>query len=93
MPSLFVICCADEEDEDALQLSHVTLNHDEATAHLETDDTVLSIVMPDSLHEWLTTFVAQHHKPEKRKKRKRAEWGEEQHDAERPRARRPVRGR
>lgn len=95
VPSVFVVCREIDHDEDdgpRLAPARVTLNHDEAAAHLETDDTVLSIGMPQSLREWLTEFVEQHYKPETRKKRKRAEWGEEEHDAQRPRAQRPVRG-
>lgn len=93
VPSVFVVCCQDDESDDgALTGVRVTLNQDEAAAHLETDDTVLSIAMPQSLREWLTQFVEHHYKPEQRKKRKRTEWGEEQHAAQRPRAQRPVRG-
>jgi hypothetical protein len=96
VPSVFVVCSANEDQDDdeqqQLTLTTVTLNHDEAAAHLETDDTVLSIAMPPSLHEWLEQFVERHYQPEKRSKRKRTEWGEEHDEAERPRAQRPIRG-
>ncbi|MDH3714377.1 MAG: DUF3305 domain-containing protein [Gammaproteobacteria bacterium] len=97
VPSVFVVCCENEDQDDdehaQLTLTTVTLNHDEAAAHLETDDTVLSIAMPPSLHMWLEQFVERNYKPEKRSKRKRTAWGEDQQDeAERPRAQRPIRG-
>ena len=95
-PSLFFVCYTNADDTDGdlpeVDCARVTLNHDEAAAHLETDDTVLSVAMPDSLRAWLTAFVEQHYKPQKRKKRKRTDWDEEHHEAERPRAQRPVRG-
>jgi len=95
IPSVFVVCCENDDelddDEPPLTLTTVTLNHDEAASHLETDDTVLSIAMPESLHAWLEQFVEQHYKPQKRTKRKRTEWDEQPDEAERPRAQRPVR--
>ena len=93
-PSVFAVCTDDEPDTEAapVTLTIVTLNHDEAAAHLETDDTVMSIAMPESLRAWLERFVQRHYKPQKRGKRKRTDWSEEQHEAERPRAQRPIRG-
>lgn len=89
-PSLFVVCRADESDAALMRPVMATVNHDEAAAHLETDDTVLSLPLPTGLRDWLEAYVAQHYQPRARKKRARQNWNE---DAERetPRATRPVR--
>ncbi len=91
VPSLFVVCRPDAEDE-RLAPVLVTLDHDQAAAHLETDDTVLSAPLAGGLRTWLEAFVAEHYKPERRKKRRRQDWSEEGQSSERPRASRPRRG-
>ncbi len=89
-PSLFLVGRVDDTDATVMRPVLATVNHDEAAAYLETDDTVLSLPLPAGLCEWLEAFVARHYQPRGRKKRARQNWSE---DAERetPRASRPVR--
>ncbi len=72
-PSLFVVC---REDEDGVQPALVTLDHQEAHAHLEADDQVLSIALPAELHPVLERYVLEHYRPAPHKKRRRSESGE-----------------
>ena len=81
-PRLFVVCFGDDEDEalaeaGGLEPMLVTASQDEATAHLESDDEVYSIGMPDELRDWIEHFVVENYVPEQRKKRKRRNWAEE----------------
>ena len=76
-PSLFVICHLDEESEDpsgGLIPAIVTADQDEASAHLESDDPVFSVPMPDKVHQWVERFVVEHYRPEIKRKRRRRNW-------------------
>ena len=53
---------------------YVTANQDEAVGHLETDDIVLSIPMPEEIRELLEHYVVNHYRPVEKKKRKRRDW-------------------
>lgn len=78
-PYLFVICHVDEDEdgEESLIPALVTADQQEATGHMETDDHVYSVPMPEQVHEWLERFVVQHYVPAQKKKRKRRQWAEE----------------
>ena len=78
-PSLFVVCFErDEEgaDEDEVELipAIVTASQDEANAHLESDDPVYSVPMPDKVVEWVERYVVENYEPEVKKKRRRESW-------------------
>ncbi len=75
-PYLFVIC---EGEQGAMQIEPmlVTANQDEATGHLESDDIVLSIKMPDEIRDLLERYVVDHYQPVVKKKRKRRDWLED----------------
>ena len=76
-PCLFVVCYRDEESDDpsdALTPVLVTANQDEASAHLESDDPVFSVPMPDQVHQWVERFVVENYRPEIKKKRRRRDW-------------------
>ena len=76
-PSLFVVCYLDEESDDpstALIPAIVTADQDEASAHLESDDPVFSVPMPDKVHQWVERFVVEHYRPEIKRKRRRRDW-------------------
>ena len=80
-PSLFVVCYLDEESDDpsaALTPAIVTADQDEAGAHLESDDPVFSVPMPDKVHQWVERFVVEHYRPEMKRKRRRRDWTEGQ---------------
>ncbi len=75
-PYLFVICNGEISDME-IEPRYVTANQDEATGHLESDDVVLSIPMPETIRELLERYVMAHYKPEIKKKRKRKDWLED----------------
>ena len=80
-PCLFVVCSLDEESDDSgsvLSPMLVTANQDEASAHLESDDPVFSVPMPDWVRQWVERFVVQNYRPEIKKKRRRRDWNEAQ---------------
>ena len=79
-PYLFVICFHDEVPEDesmAVQPFIVSSNQDEANSHLESEDLVYSVPMPETLIDWLERFVVDHYEPFIKTKRKRRNWSEE----------------
>ena len=81
-PSLFIVCFErDEEDEIELIPAIVTASQDEANAHLESDDPVYSVPMPEKIIEWVERFVVEHYEPEVKKKRKRQDWTRGAEDA------------
>lgn len=77
-PRLFITCFHDDEapDEDPMPVI-VTANQDEAGAHMESDDWVFSVPMPEQAHQWVERFVVSHYEPEIKKKRKRRDWSAE----------------
>ena len=74
-PGVFVIC--HQEAGGPLQPFIATLSYGEATSYMETDEIVESVPMPPELYRWAERFVLEHYVPEKRKKRKRDNWKEE----------------
>ena len=79
-PFLFVICFHDKVPEDesmAVQPFVVSPNQDEANSHLESEDLVYSVPMPEPLIDWLERFVVDHYEPFIKKKRKRRNWAAE----------------
>ncbi len=81
-PYLFVICfqdqvLTDDEDPQALEPVLVTPNQDEANAHMESEDLVFSVPMPERVIEWVEGFVMDYYVPVIKKKRKRRNWTEE----------------
>lgn len=85
-PFLYVVCnkdeYADEDDEDVLVPVLVTADQQEATGHMEVDDRVYSVPMPEQVHDWVERFVVQHYVPEQKKKRKRQNWAKEGENVE-----------
>ena len=82
-PYLFVICFNDESADDdtmAVQPVVVTASQDEANAHMESEDFVYSVPMPDKVVDWLERYVVEHYQPEVKKKRKRRDWAKELND-------------
>lgn len=60
----------------------VTMSLDDAHAYMETDEQVYAVSIPPELYRWTEDFVLMHYAPEKRKKRKRDDWKNE--DSKRP---------
>ncbi len=75
-PYLFVVCNGELADME-IEPRYVTANQDEATGHLESDDVVLSIPMPQTIRDLLERYVISHYKPKSKKKRKRKDWLED----------------
>lgn len=81
-PSVFVIC-RPGEDIDTEPFA-VSANYDEAGAHMEADDLVLSAPLPQAFGPVLEQFVMEHYRPEAPRKRARRNWTEEASDDSRP---------
>ena len=75
-PYLFVICEGEQGDQEITPI-YVTVNQDEATGHLESDDIVLSTPMPAEMRELLERYVVDHYQPQQKRKRKRKDWVED----------------
>ena len=78
-PYLYVICEMIEGDDGDERLTPfmVTADQQEATGHMETDDRVYSVPMPEKVHRWAERFVLENYVPAQKKKRRRQEWTEE----------------
>jgi hypothetical protein len=83
-PYLYVICYTDEDENgaDGLKPFLVTADQQEASGHMETDDRVYSVPMPEQVHEWVERFVVEHYVPAQKKKRKRQQWAKESENVE-----------
>lgn len=86
-PRLFVVCFMEDEHDDDLELKpvFVTANQDEANGHMESDDPVYSVPMPEEVRQWVERFVVTHYEPEVKRKRKRKDWVEDSEYAKRER--------
>ena len=87
-PSLFVVCFErDEEEDDEVELipAIVTASQDEANAHMESDDPVYSVPMPEKIVGQVERYVVENYEPEVKKKRRRADWARESEDTARER--------
>lgn len=71
-PALFVLCREDEQGR--LVPKSVTADQDEASSGVEVDDRVFSAPIPPDVYQHLEAFVVEHHVPEQKRKRKRADW-------------------
>ena len=94
-PFLYVICNIDEgeDGQESLIPVLVTADQQEATGHMEIDDRVYSVPMPEQVHQWVEQFVLENYVPEQKKKRKRQQWAKESDNVEATEQRgpRPVR--
>lgn len=84
-PRLFVVCFAEEDDDPELKPVLVTANQEEANGHMETDDLVYSVPMPDQVLRLVERFVTTYYEPQVRRKRKRKNWVEDSEYAKRER--------
>ena len=80
-PRLFVVCFEEDEDEIELIPAIVTASQDEANAHLESDDPVYSVPMPERIVEQVECYVVENYEPEVKKKRRREDWARGTEDA------------
>jgi hypothetical protein len=71
-PSLFVLC--HDEGAGTLVPKLVTADQDEASSGVEVDERVYSAPIPPEVYQYLEAFVVEHHVPEEKHKRKRADW-------------------
>ena len=77
-PLVYVVCREEIEESDLpLQPMVITCDYDEAIAHAETDQAVLSCAIPANLYRYMETFVLEHYRPKAFKKRKRKKWSDE----------------
>lgn len=75
-PYLYVVCnmVMDEDGGESPVPVLVTADQQEASGHMETDDWVNSVPMPEQVHDWVERFVVAHYVPAQKKKRKRQNW-------------------
>jgi hypothetical protein len=83
-PYLYVICYMNESEDGVETLSPVLVSADqqEASGHMETDDRVFSVPMPEQVYLKVERFVVEHYVPEQKKKRKRTQWAKESEHVE-----------
>jgi hypothetical protein len=79
-PRCYVITHHDDDNVPVPFL--VTISLDDAHAYMETDEQVYAVDLPPELYRWTENFVLMHYAPQKRKKRKRDDWKNE--DNKRP---------
>ena len=75
-PSCYVVASLDKEARPLPQ--RVTLSFDEAHAYMEGEEELYTVAMPPEIYRWAETFVLRHYVPEKRYKRRRRAWHQEQ---------------
>ncbi len=74
-PYAFVICAADDVDEDEVPVPYlIAASQDEAAAHLEMDYLVLSGPLPTDIRDEIEQYVVNNYVPQIKKKRKRKNW-------------------
>lgn len=73
--SLFLVC--DIEDASMAHPLLITANQDEAVAHMESDDLVLSTPIPPEIYHHIEAFVVANYSPAAKKKRQRRDWAQE----------------
>jgi hypothetical protein len=67
------VLCSDD-GAGALVPKMVTADQDEASSGVEVDDRVYSVPIPPEVYQYLEAFVVEHHVPEEKTRRKRADW-------------------
>lgn len=75
-PSLFVVCS--EESGARPQPRLVTASYGEAASWSETDENVYAVAMPPEIYRWMEAYVLENYVPEKRRKRKREDWKQDE---------------
>ncbi len=75
-PCCYVIAQSDEAGRPVP--FQISMSSDEANAHLECDDLVFVTDVSPELYRWTEAFVLMHYSAEKRRKRKRDDWKEQQ---------------
>ena len=71
-PSLFIVCT--EAEDGTMVPESVTADPNEAGAGVEGNDRVFAVPIPPEVYPVLERFVVEHHRPQERHKRKRADW-------------------
>ncbi|MBS1200896.1 MAG: hypothetical protein H6R27_1574 [Proteobacteria bacterium] len=71
-PALYVICT--EAEDGTMVPESVTADANEASAGVEGNDRVFSVPIPPEVYPLIERFVVEHHRPQEKHKRKRAEW-------------------
>ena len=78
VPYGFLVCDPDTTDDTEPPVPMlITISQDEAGAHMETDNLVLSAPLPSDIVANAEKFVVSHYVPQEKKKRKRRNWTEE----------------
>ena len=74
-PSLFIVCT--EGEDGGLVPTAVTASPDEASNHVQGDDQVFATPIPPEVYLQMEAIVVEHHRPQKKKTRKRKNWVED----------------
>jgi len=76
-PRCYVVAHVEADDERP-QPFLVSMSFDEAHAYLEGEDEIYSVDIPPQVYQWTEAFVLSYYAPEKRRKRKRIDWKEQE---------------
>lgn len=78
-PKIYVVCRDAYEADHAHDIEPLSLtaDYDEALAFAETDDLVLTALIPPELYRYMEGFVLSHYRPVPFKKRKRKNWSKD----------------
>jgi hypothetical protein len=56
----------------------VTASYGEAASYSEVDENVYAVPIPPEIYLWIEAYVLEHYVPEKRRKRKRDDWKQDE---------------
>jgi hypothetical protein len=72
-PKAFVLWRLGEQGEPAARPVVVTVSYHEAARFLDSGEQVDGVALPDAIAQWMRPFIAEHYKPEPRRKGRRGE--------------------
>jgi len=75
-PALFVVCR--DHNGPVPRPFLATASYDEAAAYMEGEDEVFRVPMPGEIYRWVEAYVLEHYTPERKQKRERKKWFQEQ---------------
>jgi hypothetical protein len=67
-----------EEDGERPEPALVTASYGEAASYSEVDENVYAVPIPPEIYLWIEAYVLEHYVPEKRRKRKRDDWKQDE---------------
>jgi hypothetical protein len=75
-PRAYIVAHLQDTDS-APQPFRISMSFDEAHAYLEGEDEIFAVDVPAEIYRWTEAFVIANYFPEKKRKRKLRDWGED----------------